>query len=143
MKKRKFTAILLIAITVIIGALALKLTVPLSYADRPVYQESADFVAGFQKNSALTAEQAAMKYFFYHTDYESEVPTRIKVSSTSLGAEQIRVTIFDPSCHDDSISSSIDRVYMRRNAMNEWIPIKVDSCHKGRGRFGWTTSPTL
>lgn len=141
--KRKITVILLIAITGIIGAIVLKVTVPLSYAERFVDQESVDFVTGIQKNLTLTAEQAAMKYYVYRTDYQSEIPSRIRVNSAKFGTDQMRVTITDPSCRDDSVYSTIDRVYLRRDATNRWIPIKVESCHKGRGRFGWTTKPTL
>ena len=132
-----------LAIAAIIGAITLKLTIPLSYAERPIYQESADFVASLQRKSSLTAEQAAIKYLFYHTDYQTEIPRRIKVTSKVLPDGTVRVTVLDPSCEDDSVSSSIDRVYMRRDETGGWRPTKLEFSQKGRGRFGWTTSSTL
>ena len=132
-----------IATLAIIGAITVNLTIPLSYAERPVYKEAADFVAELQKKSALSAEQAATRYFFYHTDYEKVIPKRIKVTSKPLNDSTVRVTVPDPSCEDDSVSSSIDRVYMRKDETGGWRPIKLEFSQKGRGRFGWTTKPTL
>ena len=127
----------------IIGAILLKLTIPLNYAERPIYKESADFVADLQKKSLLTPEEAATQYFFHHTDYQEGIPKRIKVTSKSIYDGTVRVTIFDPSCECDSVSSSIDRVYMRKDQTGAWRPTRSEFSQKGRGRFGWTTSSTL
>ncbi|MEI8343064.1 MAG: hypothetical protein WCH43_16195 [Verrucomicrobiota bacterium] len=140
--KRAYT-LLAIAIVVVIGAIMVKLTIPLTYAETPVYKEAADYVAGLQKKSALSAEQAATQYSLYRSDYQTEIPKRIKVTSKALDRDTVRITIFDPSCEDDSISSSIHRIYMRKDGTGKWRPIKSEFSQKGRGRFGWTTSPTL
>jgi len=140
--KRTITIIAIVMIA-ILGAILVKLTVPLSYREYPVYKEAVDFVTELQKKSVLTAEQVAIRYDFYHTDYENtEMPKRIQIKSKPLNDGTVRVTIFDPCCEDDSIFSSIERIYMRKDTMGRWQPTKVEFSHKGRGRFGWTTRPT-
>jgi hypothetical protein len=139
--KRVLVAVAL-GIAAFLGAVTVKQTIPLSYEEVPIYQGSSDFVASLQKHSSLTAEQAATKYLYHNTDYAEEIPEHIKVKSKVLSDGVVRVTVHDSNCMDDSIYESIERIYMRRDATGAWRPIKLEYSQKGRGRFGWTTSPT-
>lgn len=128
------------------GFLALvvaKLTVPLSYADAPIRQEAVSYVASLQERGEQDPKVIATRYLYFGGDYQDALPGRIEVSATEVDRETVRVRVFDPSCEDDSISSSIHRVYLRRQDSGRWMPVRVDWSHRGRGRFGWTTQPTI
>lgn len=139
--KRVLTVTGLILVTLIAGAI-IRLTIPFSYADVPLRLDSLQHVAKLQEESSLTPEAVAAKYLFFRTDYQDEVPERFEITSCELSDRNVRVRIYDPSCRDDSVHSSIDRIYLRRTKLGAWEPYKVDFSHTGRGHFGWTTKPT-
>ena len=140
--KRRFRTFLILAGIAAIALSGAKLFVPFGYAERPLYPEAVAFVSQLQAGGEQDPELIAEGYLFYGTDYQFEVPDRIEVTSSRIGDDTIRVRIYDPSCMDDSIYSSIERVYLRKESSGQWMPTRVEWSHKGRGRFGWTTKPT-
>ena len=129
----------LVALGVI--GVVIKLTIPLSYAETSIDPKASDFVARLQ-STPVDLETVALRYLFFGGDYQDEIPSRIKVSSTSMGDGVLRVRVYDPACEDDSVSSCVERVYLKMDGNRKWMPVKVDWSHTGRGRFGWTTLPT-
>ena len=139
--KRVLTIVGLLLVALIAAAI-IKLIIPLSYAQIALRPDALRHVAELQVASSMTPEAVAVKYLFFRTDYQNEVPERIEISSSGLNDRNVRVRIYDPSCRDDSVHSSIDRIYLRRTKLGAWEPYKVDFSHTGRGHFGWTTKPT-
>ena len=129
-------------LVMLLAAAIIKLTIPFSYAELPLPQDKLGHVAELQESSSMTPEAVAVKFLFFRTDYQDEVPQRIEITSSKLEDNTVRVRIYDPSCRDDSVHSSIERVYLRRNQLGAWEPFKLDFSHTGRGHFGWTTKPT-
>jgi len=99
-------------------------------------------VKGLQKSGVLDPNKCAVHYLYFNTDYHREIPNRIRLKAKHLSKNQVLVTLHDPSCSDDSIHSSIDRIYLEYNNDGIWIPIRHEWSHTGRGKFGWTTEPT-
>jgi hypothetical protein len=140
--KRRIIATLLVVTIVVVALLVAKLTIPLSYADVPIRQEAVSYIVLLQERGERDPKVIATRYFYFGSDYQKAQPDRIEVSAKDLKRNEVRVRIFDPSCDDDSVSSSIHRVYLRRMDSGFWMPVRVDWSHRGRGRFGWTTQPT-
>ena len=141
MKSRHRILLIIVGLTPIAIGCA-KLIVPFGYAERPIYSDAVAFVSRLQADGERDPEVIAVRYLFYGTDHQSKVPERIRLSSRRISSDTIRVRIYDPSCGDDSVYSSIDRVYLRHEISGGWTPTRVEWSHKGRGRFGWTTEPT-
>jgi hypothetical protein len=140
--KRRTIAMLLVATMGVLALIVAKLTIPLSYADAPIRQEAVSYIASLQGRGERDPKVIATRYLYFGSDYQEAQPDRIEVSATELNRDEVRVRIFDPSCEDDSVSSSIHRVYLRRMGSGSWMPVRVDWSHRGRGGFGWTTQPT-
>jgi hypothetical protein len=140
--KRKLTWAALAAILLVAGFVALKLTVPFSYAEAALRSDAVEFVKGLQEANDVAPEECAARYLYFETDYHHETPRRIRVSAKELSGNRVRVTLHDPSCQDDSIYSSINRIYLERKGDGAWIPTRHEWSHTGRGAFGWTTEPT-
>lgn len=140
--KRRIIATLLVVTIVVVALLVAKLTIPLSYADVPIRQEAVSYIVLLQERGERDPKVIATRYFYFGSDYQKAQPDRIEVSAKDLKRNEVRVRIFDPSCDDDSVSSSIHRVYLRRMDSGFWMPVRVDWSHRGRGGFGWTTQPT-
>lgn len=140
--RRKLTWVVALAFVLAAGLIVLKLTIPLSYANAELSSPAVDFVTGLQKSGALDPKECAARYVYFRTDYHTETPDRIRIVTKRLSENQVRVSLHDPSCRDDSIHSSIDRIYLERNGDGIWIPSRHEWSHTGRGRFGWTTEPT-
>jgi len=127
-----------------VGALALfaaKLTIPFNYAETPVDPGALSHVIALQAKGEQSPEKVAMNFLFFHGDYHG-APEWIQVSSMKIDENTLRVKVYNPRCEDDSIARSIQRVYLRRDESQRWIPVRQEWSHKGRGRFGWTTEPT-
>lgn len=131
-----------VLLTIWISSAFAALIFPFSYAEQPLNPDALQHVAKLQSKTEVTPENVALQYLYFGSDYESAVPARIKVASSVLDRDTTRVRVYDPNCQDDSVHSSIHRIYLRRNALRVWEPFKVDFSHRGRGRFGWTTEPT-
>lgn len=140
--KRRLTWTLIAVFMLACGFVVLKLSVPFSYAEAELRWPAVEFVKGLQKSDAVSPEECAARYLYYQSDYHLETPERIRVSKKELSESSVRITLHDPSCHDDSIRSSINRVHFEKDAAGMWIPVRHEWSHKGRGRFGWTTKPT-
>ncbi len=140
--KRRIQTCLLFAVLGVLALVVVKMTIPLGYADAPIHPEALSYVDSLQDRGLQDPKAIATRYLYFKTDYQDARPGRIEVSSTELDPETVRVRIYDPSCEDDSITSSIHRVYLRRQDSGRWIPVRVEWSHQGRGRFGWTTEPT-
>ncbi len=140
--KRRIIAMLLVAATGFLALIVAKMTIPLSYADAPIRQDAVSFIVSLQERGEHDPKELATRYLYFGTDYHEDQPDRIEVSATELNRDEVRVQIFDPSCEDDSVSSSIHRVYLRRMDSGSWMPVRVNWSHRGRGRFAWTTQPT-
>lgn len=121
--------------------LILKLNIPLNYKEAEISPEAQSYVMELQKKTQLEPDQCAVKYLFYQTDYHDQVPDRIKVTVKKIGQEKVMVIIDDPSCQDDSVYSSRDRIYLIHEN-HIWKPVQHEWSHRGRGRIGWTTEPT-
>lgn len=133
---------LALAVIIAAGLIVLKLTVPLSYADAELSAPAVDFVAGLQRSGGIDPTECAARYVYFNTDYHTKTPDRVRIVTKRLSENQVRVSLHDPSCRDDSVRSSIDRIYLERNGDGIWIPQRHEWSHTGRGRFGWTTEPT-
>ncbi len=140
--KRKITWALILAFLLAVGFVILKLSVPFSYAQADLNPPALAFVTELQNADAIDPQKCATRYLFFHTDYHTETPERIKIRMKTISENVVRVTLYDPSCRDDSIHSSIDRIYLQRMDGNKWIPVRHEWSHTGRGKFGWTTQPT-
>lgn len=122
--------------------LFVKLKIPLSYATAPIRSDAIAFTRELQTKSILDPAECAVQYLFYQTDYHSKPPAWIEVSSNAMPNGEIRVRVHNPKCQDDSVTEHIDRLYMHMDENQQWIPIKHEWSHTGRGKFGWTTEPT-
>jgi hypothetical protein len=140
--KHKLRWGIVLAILLFVGLIALKLTVPFTYAKAELNSPAVDFVIGLQRTGDISPSECAARYLYFNTDYHRETPKRIRVSVKNLSDTQVRIALFDPSCRDDSVHSSVDRILLRRNGEGIWVPILHEWSHTGRGRFGWTTEPT-
>ncbi|RYD73751.1 MAG: hypothetical protein EOP84_21060 [Verrucomicrobiaceae bacterium] len=129
----------------VVGALAVvaaKLTIPFSYSEAQVDSVAVSHVIALQAKGEQDPEKVATHFLFFHGDYHGAPPDWIQVSSKEIDENTLRVKVYNPRCEDDSISRSIQRVYLRRDESQRWIPVRQEWSHKGRGRFGWTTEPT-
>ena len=134
---------LLVSLVILVGGItALKLTVPFAYAEASLRSPALEFVVELQKMSDVDPEECAERYLYYDTDYQSEIPARIEITTKQLPESRVRVSIYDPSCRDDSVHSSIDRIYLHRTDQGVWIPYRHEWSQTGRGQFGWKTEPT-
>ena len=140
--KHKLRWVIVLAILLSVGLIALKLTVPFAYAKAELNSQAIDFVIGLQRAGDINPSECAARYLYFTTDYHRETPKRIRVSVKNLSDTQVRIALFDPSCQDDSVHSSVDRILLQRNGEGIWVPILHEWSHTGRGRFGWTTEPT-
>lgn len=139
--KRKLTWGLILVVVLSVGFIALKLTIPFSYADAGLRISAIEYVSELQRVGEISPRECAARYLYFQTDYHSKTPERIRITERRLSENQVRITLNDPSCQDDSIHSSISRIYLERNGNGLWIPTRHEWSHKGRGRFGWTTEP--
>ncbi len=127
----------------LIGILmSIKLAIPLGYKETSLHPIAIAHVKGLQAHGEVDPMECAARYLYFMTDYDSETPDRIRVSQKRLSDERVRITLHDPSCHDDSVSESIRRIYLERDQEGDWVPVRHEWSHKGRGRIGWTTRPT-
>jgi hypothetical protein len=140
--KHKIKWVLILAFILAVGFVILKITVPFSYAQADLNPPILAFVTELQNDGAIDPKECATRYLFFHTDYHTETPERIKIRMKTVSENEVRVTLYDPSCRDDSIHSSIDRIYLQRKDGKKWIPVRHECAHTGRGKFGWTTEPT-
>jgi hypothetical protein len=116
--------------------------VPFAYANAALNSPAVDYVIGLQRVGGIDPSECAARYLYFNTNYQSETPQRIRISVKKLSETQVRITLVDPSCRDDSVDSSVDRIHLQRSSDGIWIPILHEWSHTGRGRFGWTTEPT-
>lgn len=126
-----------------VGGITLKLMIPLQYKEAPLRPSALNHLANLQRLTSLSPVEAAQAYKYFQTDYENGLPPRIQITETDLGTDQIRVEFYDPRAEDDSIWQTRHRIYLFRDAEGRWIPDQHEWSHKGRGRFGWTTQPTI
>ena len=140
--KHKLRWTIVLAILLSVGLIVLKLTVPFSYAKAALNSPAVEYVIELQRAGDIAPSECAARYLYFNTDYHREPPKRIRVSVKELSDNQVRIALFDPSCQDDSVHSSVDRIHLQRNGEGIWIPILHEWSHTGRGRFGWTTEPT-
>lgn len=140
--RRKLIWGLILVFVLIGGFIVLKLTMPLSYAVAKLRMSAVEYVKELQKTGEIDPKECAARYLYFQTDYHSKTPDRIRITDKELTESQVRITLYDPSCKDDSTYSSINRIYLERNADGDWIPTRHEWSHTGRGRFGWTTKPT-
>lgn len=140
-KKIYFTLLLSI---IILGFFALKYVMPLSYAEEPINKEALDYVLQLQQGDEQNPTEVAKSYYsFGKSDLQEGFPAHIQTIGETLDDGTVQMTILDPHCRDDSISKTIDRIYLIKNKDGLWEPIKHDWAHKGRGFFGWTTKLTI
>ena len=138
---------------IIIGAVAaviflayygLRVFTPLHYAPTELFAERLVAIASMQEeHGELTPREAALTYLYFGTDYATNAPQRITIKERRINDRLIRIDIYDPSVRDDSVHQKIDRIYLKRDGSRIWKPFKHEWSHKGRGRFGWTTKPTI
>ena len=140
--KRKIIWTLILAFLLAVGCIVLKLTVPLSYAQAKMKPPAMAYVWKLQSAGEIDPKECAARYLYFKSDYHTETPERIKIRMKTISENDVRVTLHDPSCKDDSIYSSIHRIYLQRNHEEKWIPVRHEWSHTGRGKFGWTTEPT-
>ena len=140
--RRKLILLFAAAFLLLVGFVVLKLTVPFSYAQAELRQPALEFVSGLQDGDTISPVECAARYLYFNSDYHAETPSRIEIMTKELTGDRVRVRLYDPSCHDDSIHSSIHRIYLERSHNKNWIPYRHEWSHTGRGRFGWTTQPT-
>jgi len=126
-----------------VGFVALKLTIPLEYRAATLRPHGLHYLAQVQRETSLSAVEAAQVYQYVGTDYEQGLPPRIQITTRALGDDGIRVEFYDPRPEDDSVWEKRTRIYLRQNAAGSWVPYHSEWSHKGRGRFGWTTKPTI
>jgi hypothetical protein len=131
-----------LGIVLSIGFIVLKLTVPFAYAKADLNPPAVDYVMELQRVGEIEPSECAARYLYFNTDYHREIPKRIRVSAKKLSETQVRIALFDPSCQDDSVHSSVDRIHLQRNGDGKWVPVLHEWSHTGRGKFGWTTEPT-
>lgn len=122
--KRKLIWTSALAFSLVAGFVVLKLTVPFSYAEAELRSPAVAFVTSLQEVGEVNPKECAARYLYFDTDYHSEMPSRIRVKAKELSENRVRVTLHDPSCRDDSIRSSISRIYLQRNDERTWIPIR-------------------
>ena len=140
---RRRLALWLIAAALVIGGfIALKLTIPFSYAEAELRAPAIEYVKELQRNGKIAPGECAARYLYFQTDYHTQTPDRIRIAEKEIAENQVRITLHDPSCRDDSIHSSISRIYLETSNEGIWIPVRHEWSHTGRGRFGWTTEPT-
>ncbi len=140
--RRKLTWGLILVFVLIGGFIVLKLTMPFSYAEAELRTSAVEYVKELQRTGKMDAKECAARYLYFQTDYHSKTPDRIRITERELSENQVRITLYDPSCQDDSTYSSISRIYLECNVYGAWIPTRHEWSHTGRGRFGWTTKPT-
>jgi len=140
--RRKPTWVLMVVSLLAAGFVILKLTVPFAYTEADLRSQAIEYVQDLQGSSGIDPKECAARYLYFDTDYHSVTPDRIRTSEKEIAENQIRITLHDPSCRDDSIHSSVDRIYLERKNDGIWVPIRHECAHTGRGKFGWTTAPT-
>jgi len=140
--KRKLPWTLGLFIGLVVAFVALKLTVPFSYAEAELRSAAIEFVVGLQGSAEVDPKECATRYLYFKTDYHDETPSHIRIRAKELSESRVRVTLHDPSCRDDSIHSSISRIHLQRNDDGIWLATRHEWSHTGRGKFGWTTEPT-
>ena len=113
--KHKLRWAVVLAILLSVGLIALKLTVPFAYAKSELNFPAVDYVIGLQRAGDINPSECAARYLYFNTDYHRETPKRIRVSVKNLSDTQVRIAFFDPSCQDDSVHSSVDRILLQRN----------------------------
>lgn len=140
---KRFRLAILLAIGLAITAFTIWWRIPFTYAAASLNPYALHDVKWAQRHDPRphTPEECATKYLFYRTDYEKEIPKRIKVSSKELRDGTWRVSVYDPGCEDDSTYEIIQRVYLTKTSEGHWQPVRVEWVHKARGRWGWTTEP--
>ncbi|MEA5421087.1 hypothetical protein VB712_17820 [Spirulina sp. CCNP1310] len=126
-----------------VGVVALKLTIPWQYRETELRSSALSHLAHLQTQTPLSPVAAAQAYAYFGTDYQDELPPRIRITTKSLGKDEMRVEFYDPNAQDDSIWEKRTRIFLRQNAVGHWVPYHSEWSHKGRGRFGWTTEPTI
>jgi hypothetical protein len=119
-----------------------KLTVPFHYAERPIDPAAKAHILSIQTKGEQDPEVIAARYLFFGSDYQDASPKWLQVTSKNIDGNTVRVKVYNPRCEDDSVFSSIHRVYLHRDESQHWVPVRVEWSHRGRGRFGWTTEPT-
>jgi hypothetical protein len=140
--KRKIIWAFILAFLLAVGCIVLKLTVPLSYAQAKMNPPAMAYVWKLQSTGETDPKECAARYLYFKSDYHTETPERIQIRMKKISEDEVRVTLHDSSCRDDSIHSSIDRIYLQRKDGKKWIPVRHEWSHTGRGKFGWTTKPT-
>lgn len=152
MSRRNRLVLIVSASLLGLARLALEVSIPSSFAPEELRPDALRHVAALQSSRALTAQECAERYLDFGTDLQ-DVPTRgdastrvvsARVASTEeLRAGVVRVTIHNPDAQDDSIYETVDRIYLTRTDKQHWTPIRHEWSHRGRGRIGWTTQPTV
>jgi hypothetical protein len=132
---------ILLLLILIISYFIIILNYPIKYDNKYISKKAVSYITELQQTNELSPSQIAERYLYYNTDYENNTPGRIKIRVKNLNDNLIVITIYDPQCEDDSINSSLDKIYLEKDG-NLWIPIKHEWSYKGRGRLGWTTETT-
>ncbi|MDB6138283.1 MAG: hypothetical protein JWO94_1355 [Verrucomicrobiaceae bacterium] len=87
--------------------------------------------------------EMALHYYCYPPDCpDGPDPAKLEVRVSNPSADQSVVTIINRFTYSDSTTVTCDRFTMRHEG-NLWLPVRHQTAWQGRGRFGWTTQPTL
>jgi len=142
MKIKILSSSLLVILLLSIILLILKFNIPLNYKNQTINNEVKDYVINIQKVQKLKPVECAKKYLYYNTDHQNMIPTRIEIQQKLINNSNVAIIFYDPACDDDSIYSSIDKIYLIYEN-DIWKPLKHEWSHKGRGLFGWSTKESF
>ena len=145
MTNKKKKIILLIILIAIIVSLFVKYFVPICYKERNIDLKMVESLTLLQQANRMELIDCAKYCYYYPNEFEESETTwlkRINVTIKMIEPDYAKIKIYDPQCDDDSVMSMIDIFYFKHED-NLWIPVKHEWIHRGRGRFGWTTKPTI
>lgn len=138
------TLILLFSSVIAVITLStISLFFPLTYSSKNISGEALLNVMKLQQEKNLSPSECAIHYLYYNTDYRETIPNKIVIRDQKLKDGSIVVTFFNPHNADDSVYSSIDKIFLEKTEDNFWKPIRHEWSHKGRGILGWTTKTTI
>jgi hypothetical protein len=146
MKAKKLAFLLLAALLMGVCFYAYFFAGPFRFVDQPLWDESLQHLrSGASSGASWTRSpaDAADEYLHWWCD-PSDRPERVKldISVSYRSPDEAVVSVINRYCKDDSVSVMCDRLTLRHER-GAWSPLRHQAAWQGRGRFGWTTQPTL
>jgi len=144
MKAKKLLLIMVGVLILVAGSYQYLFGGPYRFVDRSLEDQSLQHLRSRigDGNWSASPSDSAFEYLYWWPQIDQQDRSKLAITISHRSTDEAIVTVIDRDCRSDSTYVTCDRLTMRRER-DAWIPVRHQTAWQGRGRFGWTTKPTL